>query len=124
MHTAAQCRQVGKLVEHGAEHRRTERRVGQGVHRVDRARLHRRDAPVVDPAAGSQPAQHGGAYRADLPDWQQAAEEQVTVLDQAAAQCFPIVQQRRGIGQLIHTPTVSGGRRSLGGAAAWGKPGR
>jgi hypothetical protein len=85
-------------------------RVGEGVHRVDRARLYRRYAPVIDPAAGSQLGQHRVPGRPDLAHGQQAAEEQVTVVRQAPSKPVGVIHQMRGIGQLIHTPTVSSGR--------------
>ena len=101
---------VGHLVERGAEHGGAERRVGEGIHRVDRARLSGGYAPVIDPAARTQLGQHRVPGSADLADGQQAAEKQVTIVRQAPPQPVGVVCQMRGIGQLVHTPTVSSGR--------------
>ena len=58
----------------------------------------------------SQLGQHRVPDGLDLAGGQQGAEEQVTVCGQALAQSCLVIKQGRGIGQLIHTPTVSSGR--------------
>jgi hypothetical protein len=105
-----QRRQVRNLVERGAEHRGAERRVGERVHRVDRARLNRGYRPVIRPAAGLQLPEDRLTYRPDLGGRQQAAEEQVPVVGQAAAQPAAVIDQAARVGQLIHTLTISTGR--------------
>jgi len=46
----------------------------------------------------------------DLACGQQAAEEQITIVRQAPPQPIGVIHQIRGIGQLIHTPTVNSER--------------
>jgi hypothetical protein len=104
---APQRRQVGQAVEVGAGHGGPEGRIGERVHRVDRARLDRRDAAAVDPPAGSEPGQDGLPGRLDLACGQQGAEEQVSVVGQAPAQSTRVIDQGCGIGQLIHRLTVA-----------------
>ena len=88
------------------------------VHRADRTWLYGGNAAVVDPVAGSQLGQHRVPGRLDLAGRQQGAEEQVTVGGQALAQSCLVMKQGRGIGQLIHTPTVSSGRYCCGSGLA------
>jgi len=111
MHSGAddrpQRRQVRDAVELGARHGGQEGRVGERVHRVYRAGLDRRDAPVIDPPAGSQPGQDSLPGRPDLAGGQQAAEEQVPIAGQAPTQSIRVTGQGRGIGQLIHKLTIS-----------------
>lgn len=58
-------------------------------------------------------------------DWaDQAAEEQVLVLGQAPAQATLVVDQRGGVGQLVHTHTIGGGRQRSGHLTGEQNPGR
>jgi len=65
----------------------------------------------AEPRLGSAACgvQDGSAGRTDLGAGQQAAEEQVAVIGQLTAQSVLVVQQGRGIGQLIHIATVCSG---------------
>ncbi len=96
-----------QAIEVRAGHGGLEGRVGERVHRVHRVRLDRRDAAVVDPPAGSEPGQDGLPGCLDLARGQQAAEEQISVFGQAPAQSTRVIDQGRGIGQLIHRLTVA-----------------
>ncbi len=87
----AQRRQVGNLVERGADDGRTERRVGQRIYGVDRERHNHRYGPVIDPAAAAQLGQHRVPGRPDLLGGQQAAEEQVPVVRQPAPQPVSVI---------------------------------